>query len=1185
MAEENNRMEVPFTATTGRDSWISFEENGQPEGTTFVSKHVLKGSKSLKGVKINCEPNQGYTSRSEKISFKQETSNKTDEIIVTQSGKACDCEAYTVIFNDNYDTIPYNSGIYTIGEVSGNAVCGIEELVFICSGDLNGDSVNLNGKYIELSVGENGKNERNIVISYKFNGSTCQNTKTIKQDGKGEIVCNCTDLTVRCLENVKNIPYSGTGNEYIAVATWEYTGSCSVSNISVIPQSENPGNVSAKTENGTIFIKVGQNPVKTSRNIYFNFSVSLNSIECSHQNQCSVIQEGETVIPCNCESITAVNWISDTKISSGGTTNRKIVSSIGVIEGCYVSAITAIISEGQSYASVSVNNGEVFLSVQENPSSSTRNVTVQLKYENDICDGLSKTFVQEEKEQPVVECCNYISVTNINQEDIPNTGVTSDDTYVALNYSLNTSEGCSMNKVEIEVSTEKGDEITWTSGNSQVVFTNVQGYYEIGSRTIHVKIKYENNPCQTVSFTQNGCNCDDITLSYQPVPNIKYTYYVVEYAIPLECAKSFGVPSIDIYLEGTQTIYAYYSNKRQDTGRTVGDKVVFGTYANFTEDPFYDYETNTSSGHTLEIRIKFDECSNAFTAPFTRSKADDIGLIMIPLMYRYVKEEIEEGLSDGGITTNGYPFCGATSGTSVVYAPVGYLETTKSGLSVAQVISDDDFVSFDMPLTDYVYNTYSSLTYTGQYTTSDPNDNITPLGDMRAYLSRESLRNRGFDEEEVIRLSNTESEKLISTNQFFFDYGEKTSYNQNNVEDKDEGAGLQLRDYMYEWNFDQIDRDKTYKPCIEDEPCPYCYFYDTLVEESIDSKLDNSKKNRMVILDTNSNKNNVYIIYGQGREYVLKNTNLDTLPPEEHYESPHQYLFQYEWVPITETPPYVYERRIKKHDNKEVAYANNLSVTLRPIYRGKGDTDYWFNPLEMTFGSNSSSIGFRSNEMMDFSYGSPTVNDFRKMNRYIYKNEYNETFPMYYNFEFSKGVSSVTINDHSKTANEKYFKTFPLNIFLHNNEGRFDHRSTNYINIASIDENVTMEIINKEIYFRAQINGAYSNEILSITYYTDTFDDVDEEGIKIAHTYVCTDPTGCGIIPIEKMPLFITIKLISLEAIIDGENVESTAFNTNIFVSKNLSKVKIIAHGNDENLIIDEIRTNITHPNDDWNWD
>ena len=96
------------------------------------------------------------------------------------------------------------------------------------------------------------------------------------------------------------------------------------------------------------------------------------------------------------------------------------------------------------------------------------------------------------------------------------------------------------------------------------------------------------------------------------------------------------------------------------------------------------------------------------------------------------------------------------------------------------------------------------------------------------------------------------------------------------------------------------------------------------------------------------------------------------------------------------------------------------------------------------------------------------------------------TYPMYYNIQFSTGLtnsrgssSGVAINDHSKEANEKTFKKFPLNIFIHNNSNSFSHRYTKNINIASIDEKVTMETCGKSLSFRVY-KGNTGSPVLAI---------------------------------------------------------------------------------------------------------
>ena len=338
-----------------------------------------------------------------------------------------------------------------------------------------------------------------------------------------------------------------------------------------------------------------------------------------------------------------------------------------------------------------------------------------------------------------------------------------------------------------------------------------------------------------------------------------------------------------------------------------------------------------------------------------------------------------------------------------------------------------------------------------------------------------------------------------------------------------------------------------------------------------------------------TNKSYVYIVYGQGREFVPKDIDTTGVPKELLHDTPHQYLFQYELVKDTSQSPYTVTRQIVKTNNQEVAYAHNLKVTLRPLFKKESDLNYFFCANVLDFGSIANSeneINFYSDKMGDFSYGGLNTHDFRKLNEYICQ-EASTQFDMYYNFQFSSGLtnahgssSGVSINNHSYTANNKKFKQFPLKIFVHNDSGNFVYNHTKYINIASIDEKVTMGTMGKSISFRVYKGntGGTPVNVAEISYQTTTWDDPAE--------YSLSSETSVQEFSISDIPAFITLKFFNFvmyEEDPECETDRSKGIYKNVFVSKNLKQIAIIYEGCEDNkLLIKDVITNISEGHDIW---
>ena len=1326
---ENNKREVSFTATTKAGSWVTFEKNGQPEGTTVDSTgHILRSVKSVNGIKIKCSPNPNYTKRNDVITFKQDETNDTKETIVTQSGKACDCGAYYVEFNNLYDIIPYYSRQYVIGTISNNAACSLSDVSFLCS--IQQAGVEIVNNEIRLEVGENtSEQSRTFTITYKFKNSQCEGTKTITQQGKEIVHCTCDDVNMSCTRKIQSIPFSGTNGNNVTALTYSYSTQCELEgNIHVNVTGDDIRRITATTgTNNTVLVKVGANPSSGQRSRYFSFNLSytVDNNDCVYSVPFTIEQEGKEVVICNCNSITNVGWIANERISSGGTPNTYvIVSSITVSEGCDVSKISAIITEGSGYATVTTNNGEVRLNVTPNPSSDyERRITVKLRYDGVDCDSIVKTFIQDRK---AITCdCDSVTINNTEitlDENSHNTAITtfsvsqgcsieSVSVTADCNYATATTQGnkinlvigsntantrdfyvnvsydgtpctskkihvtqsgvnCDCSKLTIErlvpdnyevprmgidgykeiltitsdtcvVDGREGGNINLNfspSGQGECIYDttynqwwlkNVSAYTEIGERTITVTPTFNGNNCSGINFKQDGCHCEEITIESKPVPNDSKQYCLVEYSIPEECANSFSnlrVENVGVYAKGTN--YEYDSqhggyNKStlyiDTTGKTEDNKRIFNAYVTFTKDSGYNFESNTTTSITgeeteLEVRIKLDECDQPISAAFTRSEVNDYGFVMLPLMYRYTKDELERpgflpSDSYDLIELQGYPYNCVTSGVSVVYAPVGYLETQTSGLSVSEVVSNGNFISFDMPITDYVYDYYTSKTFTNNnHSQLNNKDNIFPIGDIRAVEEINSLVDSGVPLDSAITLANSASEKLIATNQFFFDYGEKTSYDQQIVRIEEPGfVDLQVRDYEYKGYYTGVCTDTNCRLFPQGSDKPYSssggsYFYDTLMEESLNSKLHpEDNKNRMIVFGKDTNKSYVYIVYGQGREFVPKDIDTTGVPKELLHDTPHQYLFQYELVKDTSQSPYTVTRQIVKTNNQEVAYAHNLKVTLRPLFKKESDLNYFFCANVLDFGSIANSeneINFYSDKMGDFSYGGLNTHDFRKLNEYICQ-EASTLFHMYYNFQFSSGLtnahgssSGVSINNHSYTANNKIFKQFPLKIFVHNDSGNFVYNHTKYINIASIDEKVTMETMGKSISFRVykdNIGGKLAT-VANISYATTTWDD-DTEYTLSSETSISE---GVQEFTISNIPAFITLKFFNFElhdsyAETDCETAYCIGGYKNVFVSKNLKQIAIIykcvenPYGGYENYLeVKDVITNISEGHDIW---
>ena len=280
-------------------------------------------------------------------------------------------------------------------------------------------------------------------------------------------------------------------------------------------------------------------------------------------------------------------------------------------------------------------------------------------------------------------------------------------------------------------------------------------------------------------------------------------------------------------------------------------------------------------------------------------------------------------------------------------------------------------------------------------------------------------------------------------------------------------------------------------------------------------------------------------------------------------------------------------RRIKQTNGKNIAYADNLKVTLRTLTKQQQHSffDYYVNGECLS--TSSGEVRFDSSDMEDFkyNYSGDYQNGFRKISWYLSSNE-NEK--IHYNFMPHSSLnetSKIELNVSGTSSSSYSFKQFPLHLFKHNNQNSFDYYSTNHINLTSIDDRITVGSLGNDSYidFRAYwIDGNRFVNLANVTYYTSTYDD-DASG----HVASCEETT-CDAIGIDNIPLFITlsgIKFETSESLPGCDTSETSIFKQDIFVSKNLKKIKIMCNIDQiGNLYITEIRTNILNPNDNWNW-
>lgn len=1151
---ENNKIEVSFTATTKEGSWVTFEENGQPEGITVVSEHILKSVKSVNGIKIKCLPNPNYTKRNDVITFKQDETNDTKETIVTQSGKACDCDAYSVVFKDQYDIIPYYSKQYVIGTISGNAACSLSGISFSCS--IREAGVEIVNNDIRLEVGENtSEQSRTFTITYKFKNSQCEGTKTITQQGKGAVVCNCSDLKITCnTSSSYSIPYSGTGNNYITAATYNYTGDCELGNIVVVGYSETAGNITATTgNNNTILLKVGQNPSSSLRYVSFNFSYTLNNVECTYQNNCNIEQKGQTIIPCGCNDV-AVTWVGSIEtISYTGASNIQVGTYSLNKQQCSLSNVN-VTSTNPNVTAITGTNNTILLSVGEN-SGDERTLTTTINFSYSIngtgCTSTKTYYIQQQASPtpppppPVIDCCTAITISNKNENIIPNTGITYSTAYKAFDFSFNETENCTIDKLEFEVSGAVANLVT--SGASKV-FTSIDGYYGMGSpREIKVRVKYDGDYCpdKTVTFTQEGCDCATVrNVEVITVPNVQFHYTFVKIIVPKECKHHFTGETgytVGIYYAGTNQPYGMYDSLRYDRqGFEIEDDMwQFGVDANFYHDENYEYGDETHEETNLYVKVTFGNDCSEIQKRFHREYFMSSYISIEPLMYEYEDTQF-------------YPYSGITSGVSTVYAPVGYLVSTTSGLSVNSVIEHPEFVSFDVPPTDMVYKYLKTMSETCDSETNpcfySVEDNIWPVRCRRK--QKETPLPDYTPTGDKIYISG-DIETFISTNQFFYDYNERLSYDQGIVI-AGEGSDLVLGDYVYNWDASGVDTNDPFCSCGRPygERCQidytdpdselFCTFKDYLLElaRKYIVKESGVKKDNYLVLVNNENldetKKYIYVIYGQGICYKQV----------KHYQE-HIYI-GHKYIPKTDS-------------NKQ--FVNNLKIAIRPLYYPEKSTYYtyanYINVGTEIVSSDDCKTSFKPKG--SFSGAS----SFDNVKYYLYKNNKSgNQWEVIYNVSLPSSINNTI--DISKK-----FATLPFNTY-HYKQDCFGKENGQYeLNIAAIDSSVTTT-------FNVRVkhdNVDVTNRIASLTFQLSTLNDTG----YTEYTFITEQQNNTNqLTEIEvELPLFSTIIGVAVEIDEDYEvcngTQESSLFYTNLFINKKFKCITIESTCENDELIISDI--------------
>ena len=1247
--------QVSFRASI-KDKWFKFNGTNLPKGMKCIDAdcNEIKGTGSTENIPISCSTNNSYSARTGEISFRQDESGYTGKTIVTQAGKACDCEAYRIDITRNI--IPSTGGKVNVGTITSESACVNKvdvDFKLSCSETYAVPSVeqsDINKYTIFIQVNANTGDSRNFNLIWKYGNNECS-SETFMQEGK-TIQCDCNDVDLICEEISTPIPSEGTGNEYIKMASYSYTGggSCPITVVTAYTIEQN-ASISARTSDKTIWLKVGANPSNSQRTITLNFQYKLNGVLCPNELKfkCPVLQEGRTVITCDCEDDVDFQCkYSGNFPQSGVTAFTRIATISSLTDSCNLTEVTCTTNYSDD-VTIQVNGSStfsIFAKVNANTLTEDRNITFSISYKigDKVCTNKKSCTVTQDKFVPVVECCNNISnVTKVLTDIIPTTGITD---CTALTFTKLADAECDS---DFNINVDRPD-VNYTSGQTSsqngyyTKFNSVAPFTGINANsTINVELKYDDDtPCSKNGFTQKGCWCSEIeVVSADTVPiDRSGPVTFAKYKIPEGCETPIengnyettvfhpNVNSTHQALHDDEHIYIYYKDTQGNKHRYEKYNKIMPNVIRFSGDTYYniicDFMGNSNyDDEVLYLHFEFKECDTSqytYDVPFKVYKTNVSKILMMPLMYRYAKEEIDDCMPSSTDPEDKhykyYPFTSVTSGTSAVYAPVGYLVTSTTVSNVLDVVKNDKFVSFDEPITDYVYHYLqgTELVFNRNGNNNSDNvlindkyNNIGPIRYVRGYEKYQELIDGGLnphdddDYAKIKRLCNTDVEKLIVANQFFYDYGEKTSYNYENstVTSQDTLTDLKLTDNIYFWNWNGIDKTTPIRD-VYSVPVEDGVYYDTILEEALcavnhdtttckTTNLGNDNfVNRTVCIDIDDDTEKyVYIVYSQGLD--LDTSDISEEEGEQYNNVYHQYLFPYEHYKYYIQEPTLWEcrRRIKQTNGKNIAYADNLKVTLRTLTKQQQHSffDYYVNGECLS--TSSGEVRFDSSDMEDFkyNYSGDYQNGFRKISWYLSSNE-NEK--IHYNFMPHSSLnetSKIELNVSGTSSSSYSFKQFPLHLFKHNNQNSFDYYSTNHINLTSIDDRITVGSLGNDSYidFRAYwIDGNRFVNLANVTYYTSTYDD-DASG----HVASCEETT-CDAIGIDNIPLFITlsgIKFDTSESLPDCDTSETSIFKQDIFVSKNLKKIKIMCNIDQiGNLYITEIRTNILNPNDNWNW-